>query len=160
PAYYESNFTYIPITKQGYWEIKMDKIQINNISLCENSCEALVDTGSGGIFGPTLEINNINREIRTGENGMVNNLSQSTLNCNQISELPTVSFILTGNAFDLTGRDYIHQFSQDNIIICLSSFLEFAVKNKTDWILDLGNTFIGHYYTEFDMKNDRVGFAL
>jgi len=46
--------------------------------LYENNCEALVDTGGGGIFGPTLEINDINREIKTEENGMVNNLSQST----------------------------------------------------------------------------------
>lgn len=98
--------------------------------------------------------------------------------CDRIPELPTISFILNGKAFNLTGEDYIirvniigklfklfkcslHcifnfvQFPKDDI--CMSSFVERDLR-EFDWIL--GIPFIGRFYVEFDMENDRMGFAL
>jgi len=51
----------------------------------------------------------------------------------------------------------IFNSAQDDNSICISSFLGIDFF-EFHWIL--GVPFIGRYYTEFDMKNDRVGFAL
>ncbi|EFN62764.1 Lysosomal aspartic protease [Camponotus floridanus] len=63
PAYYEGDFTYIPVTHKGYWQISIDRIKIKSDNLCEESCQAIVDTGSSLILGPKLDIAKINTFI-------------------------------------------------------------------------------------------------
>jgi hypothetical protein len=44
------------------------------------------------------------------------------------------------------------------ITVCLSSFVAFDGSSDYQW--SLGATFIARYYTEFDLENNRVGFAV
>ncbi|GAB1867616.1 Lysosomal aspartic protease [Camponotus japonicus] len=150
PAYYEGDFTYIPVTVKGYWQITIDRIKMKSEDLCEESCQAIVDTGSSLILGPELDIANIYTLIGVDE--------RKRLDCNRIFQLPTIRFIMGGKAFDLTGKDYIIR-PQRNKNICITLFLETKkFGNEVKWIL--GMPFIGRYYTEFDMEKDRVGLAL
>ncbi|GAB1861136.1 Lysosomal aspartic protease [Camponotus japonicus] len=157
PAHYEGDFTYIPLTRTGFWQITIDEIRItdplNDVSLCKESCQAIVDTGIPAINGPYSDMEYINDIIGSYIIG-----EETIVNCSRIPELPTISFILGGKAFNLTGKDYVIDLQVINSG-CMSVFMSTDLRyDGIDWVL--GYPFIRRFYTEFDMENDRVGFAL
>ncbi|XP_025269060.1 lysosomal aspartic protease-like [Camponotus floridanus] len=151
PAFYKGDFTYIPLSRKGFWQLSVDKILIEDINLCGKGCQANIVTGDSAIIGPEKHIQFINNIVI----GTVNVNGDERVDCNRIPELPTISFILNGKAFNLTGEDYILRLPENDT--CMSSFVERDL-HEFDWIL--GIPFVGRFYIEFDMENDRVGFAL
>lgn len=161
PSHYVGDLTYVPVTKKGYWQFTLDRVRItkskvkNNTKkarvLCQNGCQAIADTGTSLILGPPSDINIINRRIGAINNGY----GSSVVNCNRISTLPRINFVLRGKRFSLTSQDYIIQDTgDDGSKVCVSGF---SSTNTSLWIL--GDVFISRYYTVFDLGNNRVGFA-
>ncbi|XP_071569219.1 lysosomal aspartic protease-like [Temnothorax nylanderi] len=142
PAHYNGDFTYVNVTRRVYWQFTMDKVQIRDNILYTNGCETVVDTGASLIFGSLSDIAVIKREI-----GVINN----TVNCDEISNLPDINFVMGGKTFRLTGEDYVLKLTEDDTLKCIIGF--------RDRYCGVGDVFIGRYYTEFDMGKDRVGFA-
>merc|ERR1712037_794253 len=47
PLYYEGEMTYVPVQREGYWEIAMDGMKVGEETVgCDGGCTAIVDTGS------------------------------------------------------------------------------------------------------------------
>merc|ERR1711874_627758 len=110
---------------------------------CDGGCKAIVDTGSSLLVGPTDETRAINRKIGGVE--LIPGTGQFFMDCNSIDSLPDINFML--------------EITQQGQTQCISGFMgmDFPPQMDVDWIL--GDVFIGKFYTEFDMGNDRVGFA-
>lgn len=140
---------YTPVVKRGldlkYWTVKLFGVA----SSCEDGCYAIVDSGTSGIAIPETDYDKVVEFVTSG----VSNCRDVTCYYANVDDFPTLVFKLApDNEFPLHGRDYV---SCSRWGECVVKFQKSS--GSAYWIL--GDVFMEAYYTLYDVKNCRVGFA-
>ncbi|XP_060089280.1 embryonic pepsinogen-like [Heteronotia binoei] len=147
-SYFTGSINWNPVTEQGYWQIAMDSILVNGLEIaCSGGCQAIVDTGTSLLAGPPASITKIQNAIGATSG----NYDQYDINCNNLSNMPDVVFVINGIQYPLTPSAYTNQVMQGD---CTSGF-----QNTSGDLWILGDVFIREYYSIFDRANNQVGLA-
>uniref|UniRef100_A0A8C3FUT8 pepsin A n=1 Tax=Chrysemys picta bellii TaxID=8478 RepID=A0A8C3FUT8_CHRPI len=147
-SYHSGSLNWIPLSAETYWEITMDSITIDGETIaCSNSCQAIIDTGTSLLAGPSTGISNIDSYIGAS-NGTVR------ISCSAMSSLPNIVFTINGIKFPVPASAYIIDSGS-----CTSGFQSIDVPTSSGELWILGDVFIRQYYVVFDRANKQVVLA-
>ncbi|KAF1390570.1 hypothetical protein PFLUV_G00059410 [Perca fluviatilis] len=105
-SHYTGQINWIPLSSATYWQISMDSVTINGQTVaCSGGCQAIIDTGTSLIVGPTSDINNMNSWVGAS----TDQYGDATVNCQNIGNMPDVTFTLNGYAFTIPASAYVSQ---------------------------------------------------
>ncbi|KAM4615526.1 nothepsin [Polymixia lowei] len=153
---YSGPINWLPVTSKGYWQIKMDSVAVQGVSsFCPHGCQAIVDTGTSLIAGPTNDILNLHQLI----GATPTNIGEYLIDCARLSSLPHVTFILGGVEYTLTGQNYVRKEVLSDRELCFSGFQAVEIMSPMGPLWILGDVFLTEYYSIYDRGQDRVGFA-
>ncbi|NIG60327.1 chymosin-like [Pontoporia blainvillei] len=148
PSYYTGSLHWVPVTLQKYWQFTVDSVTIGGVVVaCDGGCQAILDTGTSLLVGPSSDILNIQMAIGATQN----RYGEFDIDCGSLSSMPTVVFEINSRMYPLTPSAYTNQDQG----FCTSGFQ--GENNSQQWIL--GDVFIWEYYSVFDRAINRVGLA-
>ncbi|KAM9705869.1 nothepsin [Menidia menidia] len=155
-ALFSGPINWLPVTAKGYWQIKMDSVAVQGVSsFCPRGCQAIVDTGTSLIAGPTNDILSLQQLI----GATPTSIGEFLIDCARLSSLPHVTFILGGTEYTLTSEQYVRKETFGNKELCFSGFQAADIVSPEGPLWILGDVFLTEYYSIFDKGQDRVGFA-
>jgi len=149
PEHHKGEFSWIPMIShhEPYWTIKLDDLLIDGKSMgfCPGGCKIVMDTGSSFFSGPSGDVGTILQHTRAQRD------------CSNIDALPPLTFVMGGRNFEMHPKDYILHHEAAGTCVTAFSGLDVEAPRGPLWVL--GDVFIRKFYTTFDIRNMKVGFA-
>ncbi|KAF9222126.1 acid protease [Gyrodon lividus] len=148
PDMYIGDFTWAPVTQQGFWQVSIDSVVANGRNVLTNVA-GIIDTGTLLILGPLSDVALF--YAATGGIPFRVNGGSYSFPCDAV---PRVSFTFGGTSFPLPTENLVVGFDVDNPSRCVG-----AIVGGTYPFWIVGTHFLSSVYTAFDLSNERVGFA-
>lgn len=154
-SHFMGTLNWVPVTQQGYWQIQLDNIQLGGtVTFCADGCQAIVDTGTSLIAGPTKEVKELQNLI-----GAVSVDGEFAVECSSLGVMPELTFTINGLPYTLSAQAYILVEEAGGEVFCTSGFQGNDIPPPTGPLWILGDVFIRQFYSVFDRGNNRVGLA-
>lgn len=114
--YAVEDFKYYNLLSRDYWRIQMEDVVFNNTSYKEKSnVQAIIDTGTSVIAGPTRIVEEMTKGFGPGR--------EKQVDCAQISTYPNLEFKFGGDNYVLKPEDYILKVTQGTQTSCIVGIL-------------------------------------
>ena len=94
---FEGDLTWVSLSDATYWRIDMDGVKIG--SFCTGKTDAIVDSGTSLITGPSSDIRAIANEI--GAQPTIT--GQYTVDCEKLEEIPAITWSIDGADYTVAG---------------------------------------------------------
>ncbi|XP_071470041.1 gastricsin-like [Marmota flaviventris] len=151
---YTGQIFWAPVTRELYWQIGIEEFYVGEEASgwCSQGCQAMVDTGTSLLVVPKKHLSSLLQTIGAQED----EYGQFFVNCNDVQNLPTFTFVINGVQFPLPPSAYI--LNEDGYCSVGLESIDMSLEDgQPFWIL--GDVFLRSYYSIFDLANNRVGFA-
>ncbi|XP_074019291.1 gastricsin [Numenius arquata] len=150
---FHGDITWAPVTQELYWQVAVNEFAIGQsvTGWCRQGCQAIVDTGTFLVTMPQQYIDSFLQAV-----GAQLTSYGYAVDCNQIQNMPTITFTINGTLFPLHPSAYV---LNDNGYCTLGIEATYLPSQNGQPLWILGDVFLKEYYTVFDMANNRVGFA-
>ncbi|XP_025912347.1 gastricsin-like [Apteryx rowi] len=151
---FSGEIMWAPVTQESYWQVAIDEFAIGPSATgwCSQGCQAIVDTGTFLLTVPQQYMAYFLQAVGAQETSY-----GYAVDCNEVQNLPTITFIINGAQFPLYPSAYIINDNGYCTVGIEATYLP-SQNGQPLWIL--GDVFLKQYYSVFDMANNRVGFAL
>ncbi|KAI8599473.1 aspartic peptidase domain-containing protein [Dissophora ornata] len=148
---FDGSLTYIPVTKQGYWQVAIGDISVGGKSLGQSS-EGVIDTGTTLIIVSDAAA----QAIHNGIQGSKNDPQKGWLvPCSLASSTDNISFTMSGTPFNVAMADLAYEDIGDGSGLCFS-----GVQGGRNDLWILGDVFIKNNYCVFEQSSSpRIGIA-
>ncbi|KAM9234750.1 gastricsin isoform 3-T5 [Dugong dugon] len=152
---YSGQIYWAPVTQELYWQIGIEEFLIGSQASgwCSQGCQAIVDTGTSLLTVPQQYLSAFLQATGAQED----EYGQFLVNCSNIQDLPTFTFIINDAQFPLPPSSYILEQNNGYCTVGVMSTYLSSQDGQPLWIL--GDVFLRSYYSVFDIGNNRVGFA-
>ena len=156
PAHHTGNFSYVPVSKKGYWQTIGETVTFNNKNVA-SKINVVVDSGTSLLAFPTAIAKELNAQL-----GCTSSLKGECIytKCPPAGSLPDLVLTMGGKPYTLTQEDYIMKVTALGETECLSGFMGIDVPPPMGPVWIFGDIFMRKYYVEFDVAQARLGFAL
>jgi len=143
-----SPLVWADVTYQGYWQVQMDEVLLGGKKqgLCDDDdkCQVAVDTGTSLLAGPSEVVHMLIDELQVASD------------CSNIDTLPDIGFVVSGRVLSLSARDYVSEGTGK----CTLGLMSLDIPPPKGPLFIFGDPFLRKFYTVYDRRNNRVGFAL
>lgn len=161
---YTGDFKFIESDNRfSLWAFILEKIKIGSQSFCTEGCLAILDSGTTMISGSTKLITAINNYIDPFHIGQYK-WKKYLVACQNINMLLDIKFLIQGKEFTMTPEDYVIKDTTGSAEYCYTGFFINTYFDDPKWknkpFVLTGTIFMRKYYTQFDWKSRRIGFAL
>ncbi|KAM6137559.1 LOW QUALITY PROTEIN: cathepsin E-like [Pterocles gutturalis] len=151
---YKGSIHWVPVTEKTYWQIHLNNIKIQGqVAFCSR-CEAIVDSGTSLITGPSSQIRRLQEYIGASPS----QTGEFLVDCRRLSSLPHISFTIGHHEYKLTAEQYVIKESIEDQTFCMSGFQSLDITTRAGPLWILGDVLCLRFTCIFD-RNDRVGFA-
>ncbi|MBN3286543.1 PEPC protein, partial [Polyodon spathula] len=159
PKHYTGEIHWVPVKPGSHWQLVIDSFEIDHqeTGWCSGGCSAIVDTGTSLLTCPPQFVDELYHKI----GARANKHGDYVVDCNNLNNLPTLTFIMNGAHLHLEPSFYTLVYPVNTgeryCRLGIKASHEKYRDGKPFWTL--GDTFIRQFYTVFDQGKAKVGFA-